>query len=115
MEVTGAGGNVGMLTGAATGGSVTLYSGKGTMSSSGSFVIRTLDAGTAGLSGMLSLSSGAATSESSGSIMVGTGDALGGDGGMPHLTMGSGNSGKGGDAKVLAGAPGTARRAPAVV
>jgi len=35
--------------------------------------------------------------------MVGTGDALGGDGGMPHLTVGSGNSGKGDDAKVLAG------------
>ena len=53
-----AGGNVGVLAGASdagTGGSVTLYSGKGTMSSSGSLVIRTLDAGTKGLSGMLSL------------------------------------------------------------
>ena len=64
------------------------------MSSSGSFVIRTLDAGTKGLSGMLRFSSGAATSGSSGSIMVGTGDALGGDGGMLHLTVGSGNSGR---------------------
>ena len=65
---SGAGGNVGVLAGALdaeTCGSVTLYSGKGTMSSSGSFVIRTLDAGSKGLSGTLIFSSGTATSGSS--------------------------------------------------
>ncbi len=35
--------------------------------------------------------------------MVGTGEALGGKGGKLHLTVGSGNLGAGGDAKVLAG------------
>ncbi len=66
---------------------MTLYSGKGTMSSSGSFMIRKLDAGSSGVSGMLSFSSGAATSGSSGSIMVGTGEAMGGKGGILHMTV----------------------------
>ncbi len=35
--------------------------------------------------------------------MVGTGEALGGKGGMLHLTVGGGNLGAGGDAKVLMG------------
>ena len=56
---SGAGGNVDVLASASdagTGGSVTLYSGKGTMSSRGSFVISTLDAGSKGASGTLNFS-----------------------------------------------------------
>ena len=39
------------------------------------------------MSDMLSFSPGAATSGSSGSIMVGTGEAMGGKGGILHMTV----------------------------
>ena len=55
-----------------TGGGVTLSTGYGSATSSGSFSIRTNNAGTAGLSGFISLSTGVTTAGGSGHAMLRT-------------------------------------------
>merc|ERR1711871_609408 len=54
----------------ATGGSISLISGFGTKSTSGSIIIRTLNAGTNGVSGELMFSTGTTSSGASGSISI---------------------------------------------
>merc|ERR550514_286175 len=65
----------------ATGGSISMISGFGTKSTSGTIIIRTLNAGIAGVSGELMLSTGTTSTGASGDISIGTGTASTGDGG----------------------------------
>merc|ERR1712134_118390 len=71
--------------------------------SSGSILIRTLNAGTVGVSGELMFSTGTASSGSSGSISIGTGTASGGDGGDIMINVGDGNTLDGGHIHLFAG------------
>ena len=84
---------------------IKLFTGLSGFSTSGGVTIRTVNAGTAGVSGKLSLSSGISTRGSTGAITAGTGKANIGRGGSIHLTVGSGSSGSGGDIETLAGKP----------
>ena len=65
----------------ATGGSISIRSGFSTESCSGTIIIRTLNAGTLGVSGELMFSTGTTSCGGSGSISIGTGTASEGDGG----------------------------------
>ena len=60
----------------ATGGSISMISGFGTKSTSGTIIIRTLNAGVAGVSGELMFSTGTTTTGASGDISIGTGTCL---------------------------------------
>merc|ERR1712167_140071 len=75
----------------ATGGSISMISGFGTKSTSGTIIIRTLNAGVAGVSGELMFSTGTTTTGASGDISIGTGTASTGDGGDISIVVGDGN------------------------
>ena len=64
-----------------TGGSISIRSGYSLLRSSGTINIRTLNAGTKGVSGELMFSTGTTSCGGSGSISIGTGTASEGDGG----------------------------------
>ena len=68
-----------------------MISGFGTESTSGSIIIRTLNAGTKGVSGEHMLSTGTTSSGASGDISIGTGTASTGDGGDISIVVGDGN------------------------
>ena len=76
----------------ATGGSISIHSGYSNAQSSGSIFLRTLNAGTTGVSGELTFSTGTTSSGSSGSISIGTGSASGGKGGDITIKVGDGNT-----------------------
>ena len=80
-----------------------MISGFGTESTSGSIIIRTLNAGTAGVSGELMLSTGTTSSGASGDISIGTGTASTGDGGDISIVVGDGNVLDGGHIYMYAG------------
>ena len=80
----------------ATGGSISIRSGFSTESSSGTIIIRTLNAGAKGVSGELMFSTGTTTCGGSGSISIGTGSACNGDGGDIMIKVGDGNTLDGG-------------------
>ena len=79
-----------------TGGSISIHSGYSNAQSSGSIFLRTLNAGTTGVSGELTFSIGTTSSGSSGSISIGTGSASGGKGGDITIKVGDGNTLDGG-------------------
>merc|ERR1712167_300039 len=87
----------------ATGGSISMISGFGTKSTSGTIIIRTLNAGVAGVSGELVLSTGTTSNGASGSIRIGTGTASGGDAGDISIVVGDGNVLDGGHIYMFAG------------
>ncbi len=76
---------------------LTCLTGEGTATTSGAFVVRTVNAGTKGVSGMLAFISGTTSSGTSGSITMATGKAVNGKGGDILVSIGSGNAGNGGD------------------
>merc|ERR1719478_1489527 len=87
----------------ATGGSISMISGFGTKSTSGTIIIRTLNAGIAGVSGELMLSTGTTSTGASGDISIGTGTASTGDGGDISIVVGDGNVLDGGHIYLYAG------------
>ena len=87
-----------------TGGSISIRSGFSTIRSSGTIIIRTLNAGTTGVSGELMFSTGTTSSGASGSISIGTGTTSGGESGGMYITVGTTKSDdKGGDIHLHAG------------
>merc|ERR1712054_623695 len=76
----------------ATGGSISLISGFGTKSTSGSIIIRTLNAGTKGVSGELMFSTGTTSCGASGDISIGVGDGNVLDGGHIYMYAGKSNA-----------------------
>ena len=80
-----------------------MISGFGTASSSGSVIIRTLNAGVSGVSGELVFSTGTTSNGASGSIRIGTGTASGGDAGDISIVVGDGNVLDGGHIYMYAG------------
>ena len=66
-------------------------------------LIRTLNAGTTGVSGELMFSTGTTSSGASGSISIGTGTASAGDGGDIMINVGDGNTLDGGHIHLFAG------------
>jgi len=62
-----------------------------------------VNAGTAGISGMLVFSSGTSNSGNSGSISIGSGKAAKGAGGVVSITVGSGSKNAGGKLSIVAG------------
>merc|ERR1711991_881746 len=74
-----------------------------TESSSGSMIIRTLNAGAKGVSGELMFSTGTTTCGSSGSISIGTGTASNGKGGDITIKVGDGDTLDGGHISIFAG------------
>merc|ERR1712072_1675668 len=87
----------------ATGGSISIISGFGTQSTSGTIIIRTLNAGVKGVSGELVFSTGTTTTGASGDISIGTGTASTGDGGDISIVVGDGNVLDGGHIYMYAG------------
>jgi len=85
------------------GGDITILSGVGIATSSGSIIMSTADADPNGVSGPLHLSTGHANAGSSGSIQLSTGSAMSGVGGSVSIEVGSGDSGDGGAVLVNAG------------
>jgi len=65
--------------------------------------IRSMNAGTKGVSGALVFSSGTSSSGNTGAIYIGTGAATGGRGGAITIAVGTGASGAGGDLILAAG------------
>ena len=86
-----------------SGGFVRVSSGISTKSSSGDVYLRTANAGTSGVSGLMSYSTGTTSAGTSGMIKLETGTATGGKGGDVQLLVGTGNQGVGGDVLVYAG------------
>merc|ERR1711968_312651 len=87
-----------------TGGSISIHSGFSSIRSSGTIIIRTLDAGTTGVSGELMFSTGTTSSGASGSISIGTGTTEGGESGGITIDVGTTTTAsKGGDVTVRAG------------
>ena len=86
-----------------TGGSISIRSGYSLLRSSGTIQIRTLNAGTLGVSGELMFSTGTTSCGSSGSISIGTGTASLGKGGDITIKVGDGNTLDGGHISVFAG------------
>ena len=87
----------------ATGGSISIRSGFSTESSSGTIIIRTLNAGAKGVSGELMFSTGITTCGASGSISIGTGTAAIGEGGDVFVSVGDSNHQPGGMMSLKAG------------
>ena len=73
----------------ATGGSISIRSGYSSIRSSGSIFLRTLNAGTTGVSGELVFKTGTSSSGSSGSINIETGSATGGESGSISVKVGT--------------------------
>ena len=67
---------------------MSLYTGLGTETSSGSLVFKTSNAGSEGISGALMFSSGTTSSGASGVLEMGTGTATEGKGGYIRMTVG---------------------------
>ena len=63
-------------------------SGEGAATSSGDVFLRTANAGTSGVSGMLVFSSGTSSGGASGDVLIGSGAATGGTGGAVSVTVG---------------------------
>ena len=82
---------------------MSLVSGYGRASSSGSFSVRTAKAGTAGVSGSLSFTTGATTKGSSGTMVLRSGSATLGAGGSVSVLVGSGAIASGGRITMSAG------------
>ena len=78
-------------------------SGAGIATTSGAIVIRSANAGDAGVSGVLIFSSGSSSSGTTGSVSIGSGAATDGKGGAVSITVGSGDSGAGGELTLTAG------------
>ena len=74
---------------AGTGGRISISSGYGTSTSSGSIVVQSMDAGTKGVSGHLSFATGTSSSGSSGTISISTGAVAGGTSGDIKLSIGN--------------------------
>merc|ERR1719271_704363 len=87
----------------ATGGSISMISGFGTASTSGTIIIRTLNAGAAGVSGELMFSTGTTSDGASGDVSIGTGTASAGDGGDISVVVGDGDTLDGGMIYMYAG------------
>ena len=83
---------------------MSLFTGQGTKTSSGSIVIKTANAGTTGVSGALTFSSGTTSSGSSGELRIGTGTAVKGKGGSISITVGTGTTLAGGVLTLRSGA-----------
>ena len=88
------------------GGSLSMATGYGRKMSSGAFSIRTADAGTAGVSGSLSLTIGKTSAGSSGDMILRTGCAAKGAGGSVSLVVGISGVTTGGRVTVSAGQSG---------
>ena len=86
------------------GGSISVTSGYGSVNSSGSFSVRTADAGTAGISSALHFRTGTSKLGSSGAVEVRSGTAHHGVGGSISVVVGTGNSASAGRITVSAGA-----------
>ena len=87
-----------------TGGSISIHSGFSNIRSSGTIIIRTLNAGTKGVSGENMFSTGTTSSGASGSISIGTGTTTGGESGGMYITVGTTKTDdKGGDIHLHAG------------
>merc|ERR1719261_1543158 len=82
---------------------ITLLTGYGSTTSSGSITIRTFNAGNNGVSGRLSFSSGTASVGNSGSISMGSGASTNGKAGSIRVSVGAGNTGDGGGVWLFAG------------
>jgi len=80
-----------------------MESGYGRVSTSGSISIKSFNAGSNGVSGVLTFSSGTTSKGNSGAVMIGSGQAATGNGGVVSITVGSGNKNAGGALSIVAG------------
>ena len=90
-STSGAGSSIGAIAGGSTVntvgvGALSLGFGEGTATSSGSAVLRSVNAGTTGASGVLVFSSGSASSGNISAVWLGTGEAMEGRGGLISFT-----------------------------
>ena len=85
---------------------MSISTGEGEATSSGSLIVKTLNAGASGVSGMISFTTGTASSGSSGKILLATGSATNGKGGDIVVSVGESDSydaSVGGDVQITAG------------
>ena len=80
-----------------TGGSISFTTGTSSLTSSGSVIVQSRNAGVGGISGSLNFMTGTTSSGSSGSIRLNTGAATDGRGGNIVVSVKSGTATTGGD------------------